>query len=231
MKEIQSVVNAQVLSMCESGEIQRSVEEGVKSAINKAIEKQFESWGNITKQIEKIFDDNLKVDTSQLDIPCYNKVMMMAVNQKINEFFLDGAGEKLLAGIEDKLSPLPKEMHIKDFVNKICEMWRTDEPWDASDLDFYATVEFVVEDSGYANLKMWKQKDSTGYRSHGRTEDVHLYIGKDGEIRLRHAWNPTTLFDADGFIFKAYSSGMVLTGFDGFDAEDDCDLMIKSEDY
>ncbi len=234
MKEMQSIVNEQVLKMCDSGEIQKAIEDGVKRSIDSAIAKQFESYGNITKQINKVFDEKLKVDTSEIDIPCYNQIMTIAINQKISEFFLDKAGKKLMDSMEGILSPLPSEMSIVEFVNKICEFWKTDEPWDCDDLDDYATVELITSEnvSSWFDLKMWKKKESTYSHLSNRdlSEDVHLMINKDdGKIRLRHRWNPTSLYYEDAFIFKAYSSGMKLTGLDSFDPEDDCDLTLKGE--
>ena len=230
MQEIQDIVNARVLAMAESGEIQNSIEEGVKTAINKAIEKQFESWGNITKQIEECLNEKLKIDLSTIDIPCYNETMAKVVNQTINKFMLGQAAEKLMQGVEEKLSPLPSEMTIADFVNKIIEFWRTDDCNDLEDLDDYATVEFEVGSTikGSHSLKIWKKRKEGLHNDRNVSEEIHLHIN-DGKVRLRHGWNPTCLFDSDAFIFKAYASSMLLTKLEDFDPETDCDLSLRPE--
>ncbi len=226
MKEIQDIVNAQVLQMAESGEIQKQVEDGVKSAINSAIKKQFESWGNITKQLNEVFDKNLKVDHSQLNIPCLNSVMTEVVNKNINEFYKGQAAEKLHSLMHEKLSPLPDEMPIGDFVELICKEWFVEDYDCRDDVDEYATVTFEKESYGWYTLKMSKLS-SSGYRSLP-SEDLHLCIGKDGTLRGKHgSTNPTYLFNEDALIFKAYAQGVIFTGIEGFNP-DDCDLQLKS---
>ncbi|MFT6586052.1 MAG: hypothetical protein ACJAUY_000633 [Cognaticolwellia sp.] len=232
MKELQEIMNAKVLEMANAGTIQKSIEDKVEAAIQSAINDQFKSYGDVTKQIGELLTKKLKIDAKNFDIPTYNEVLSKAVNQKVNEFFETKAASRMMQTMDKLFAPLPEEMTLKTFVETICNHWKTDEPWDADDIDDYATVEFEKSDySGY-NLKMWKQKESSGLYSSSRTnsEDIHLYISEKGEIRLRHTWNPTILRDEDSFIVKAYASSVTLTDLTDFDS-DDCDLTLKDSEY
>ena len=229
MKEIQDVVNAQVKLMSESGEIQKQVEDGVKSAIKKAIERQFESYGNVTKQLESAFKDNLLLDKSSLDIPSLNAVMTEVVNANINKFYRGQAAEKLHALMKEKLSPLPETMALHEFVSLLCKEMFVDEYDRYDEVDDFATVECEASNYGTYNLKVWKQKESTYGRSNSC--DVHLSINKDGTLNGRHgSTSPYYLFDVDAMIFKAYSQGVIFTGVGGFDS-DDCELSLKDPEY
>lgn len=231
MKELQKIMNAKILEMSEAGTIQKSIETKVEQAIESAINDQFKCYGNVSKQIEKLLNDKLKIDASNIDIPTYNEVLGKAVNQKVNEFFETKAASRMMETMNNLFAPLPDEMTLIEFVNKICEHWKTDEPWDADHLDDYATVEFEESSHSGYNLKMWKQKESSSsYSSRSNREDIHLYISKEGEIRLRHTWNPTTLHDEDSLIIKAYASNVKLTGLECFDS-DDCELSLKDSEY
>lgn len=226
MQEIQDIVNAKVLEMAQSGDIQKQVEGGVQRAINKAIETQFESYGNITKQLNKALDENLKVDESRINIPCFTAVMTEVVNSTINEFFKGQAADKLHELMDKKLSPLPDEMSLVEFVNLICKEWYVDD-WDSrDDVDDYATVEFKKSEYSWYDLKIWKKEEG---RPLGRCNscDLNLTISKDGKLQGRHgSTDPYYLFNVDALIFKAYAQGIKFTGVESFDA-DDCDLSLK----
>jgi hypothetical protein len=231
MKELQAIMNAKILEMAEAGTIQKSIETKVEQAIESAINDQFKSYGNVSKQIENLLNEKLKIDASNIDIPTYNEVLGMAVKQKINKYFESKAASRMMKTMDKLFAPLPEEMPLVTFVNTICTHWKTDEPWDADHLDDYATVEFEELDYGGYYLEIWKQKsNSSTYSSRDNAADIHLYISKDGEIRLRHSWNPTYLHNEDSFIVKAYASNLRLTGLEDFDT-DDCELTLKDSEY
>ena len=235
MKEIQEIVNAQVKLMSESGEIQKQVEDGVKQAINKAIDRQFESYGNITKQLEDAFKDNLLVDNRNLNIPSLNAVMTEVVNKNINEFYKGQAADKLHTLMKEKLAELPNEMTLVNFMELICKEWHTDEYDSFDEVDDYASIEQEEKRHGMVSFKIWKKKESTYGREN--QPDLHLTFSEDrdnsGEYKLqgRHgSTNPYYLFDVDALIFKAYAQGVKFTSVSDFDA-DDCDLQLKSDEY
>lgn len=229
MKEIQDIVNAQVKAMSESGEIQKQVEEGVKSAINKAIDRQFESYGNITKQLENAFKESLLLDNNSLNIPSLNAVMTEVVNTNINEFYKGQAAEKLHSLMKEKLAPLPNTMKLSEFVDLICKEFRVEDYENFDEVDDYATIEFGKSNYSWFELKVWKKKEN----SYGRdnSADLQLTISKDGTLQGRHgSTNPYYLFDVDALVFKAFSQGVIFTDFEDFD-QDDCDLSLKDSEH
>ena len=235
MKEIQDIVNAQVKLMAESGEIQKQVEDGVKQAINKAISRQFESYGNITKQLEKAFEENLLLDNRHLSIPSLNAVMTEVVNKNINEFYRGQAADKLHALMKEKLEPIPNEMTVVEFVNMICKEWFADDYESRDDVDDYATVEIEdsLSDCGIISLKIYKKEG--GSYSSGEYVDVAFSKNRNKDkswaLQGRHgSTSPYYLFDVDALIFKAYAQGVKFTGVEDFDS-DDCDLSLKSDEY
>ena len=230
MKEIQDIVNAQVLKMAESGEIQQAIEDGVKASIKKAIDDQFNSYGSITKQLKDVFSENLKIDNRNLDIPSFNAVMTEVVNANINEFYKGQAAEKLHSLMEEKLKPLVDTMSLADFVDLICKELHVDEYESYDEVDDYATVEFSDYNQWFYSLKIWKQKSNTFGRDND--PDLHLTISKDSStLQGRHgSTNPYYLFNVDALIFKAYSQGVIFTEVSSLDP-DDCELSLKSDEY
>ena len=233
MEAIQQIVNNQVQAMIDSGAIQKSIEANIEKSINSAIEDQFRSYGNLTKQIEEGFKEGLKVDFKDMPFEVYNQQMLVAVKTKLGNLFAADASGKFMAEMDKVLDAAPAEMSLKDLVESIARSWKTDEPWAADDLDDYATVELSECEYGDNNrtLKMWKQKESGGYSSYSKEPDIQLYL-INGVIRIshRHSYNPTCFSEHEAFIFKLYSAGTKITGLESFD-EDDCDLTLKEFEY
>ena len=232
MKGIQEIVNNKVAEMVEGGAIQEKIEACIDKAINESIESQFRSYGHIQKQIEESLKTGLAVNMDDLPFETYNEQMLVIIKQKMGEFFKDSASERFIKEMEKILDPAPKEMSINDFIEKVVEFWKTDEPWDSDDLDECATVEVEDHSEGCINLKMWKQKMSTySLSSRENPEDLHLFI-INGKIRINHkvGYNPTCFMEHEAFIFKLYAAETILTGLDEFDP-DDCDLTLKDLEY
>lgn len=229
MQEIQKIVNDKVQSMVDDGSIQGAIEDGVSKAITKAISSQFESYGSITKQIEDAMKDGLAINVKDLPFESYNEQMLVAVKARIGALFQGTASDKFMTEMDKLLAPAPQEIPIKEFVETVAGFWKTDEPWDAGDLDDYATVEIEETDYGSVSLQMWKQKVSS-YGSRANIADLRLYISKEGAIRINHGhgYNPTCFHEHEAFIFKLYAAGTIITEIDGFDP-DDCNLTLKEE--
>ncbi len=233
MKELQQIVNDKVLKMVEDGSIEKAIEDGVSGAILRAIKDQFRSYGDITKQIEKSIGEGLAVNVKDLPFETYNEQMLVLIKTKLGDMFKGDASTKFLSEMDRVLAPAPKEMPIKEFVETIAGFWKTDDPYDADDLDDYATVEIEETNYGGFHLNMWKKKESSSsYSSRSRTEDLCLFVGKDGKIRLSHRqnYNLTCFSEHEAFVFKMYAAGTILTGTEDFDP-DDCDLTLKECEY
>lgn len=235
MEALQEIANQKIQEMIDSGAIQKSIEDGVSRAIDSAIATQFERYGTITKQIEKAIEGGLNIDINDLPFESYNAQMLVAVKQKLGNLFSGQAADKFLAEIDKTLAPAPKEIAINELVECIAAEWKTDEPWDASDLDEHATAELEPGTgcmSDTFTLKMWKQKDSSSsHLSRSSSPDLKLHISR-GAIRINHShgYNPTCFRDEEALIFKLYAAGTTITGMDSFDP-DDCDLTLKEFDH
>ena len=235
MKELQEIVNNKVKSMAEDGTIQGKIEASLQGAIEKAIGSQFETWGNVTKQIEESLKDGLKINVNDIPFDSYNEQMLVMVKTKLGQMFKGAAADRFLAEMDKILAPAPAEISINDFVEQIAGFWKTDDPFYADELDDCATVEIESNDRTVSSfsLSMWKKKESSSYgSSRSNSADIQLYINKDGQIRInhRHNYNPTCFHDHEAYVFKLYAAGTLLTGLDSFDP-DECELTLKDSEY
>jgi hypothetical protein len=232
MKSIQEVVGAKVSGMISDGTIEKLIGDSVEKAISSAIKQQFESYGSITKQIELAIKDGLKINTKDLPFEAYNAQMLVAVKQKLGDMFRGQSCERFLDEIDRLLEPAPAEVSIVDFLEKIAGFWKTDEPWDADDLDEYMTVEIEPYrsrgDDGDWNIKIWKKKDRY---SGSRNADIDLFL-LGNKIRISHkqCFNPTSFHDEEAYIFKLYGAGTTITGIANCDPES-LDLRLKETEY
>lgn len=220
MNSIQDVVNAKVLEMIEGGAIQKKIEESIQQSIESAIDSQFCSYGGITKQIEKVFEDGLKISTKDIEFDTYNQVMLSAVKMKLDQYFAEQSSSKFMAQLDEMFQPAPSEMDIHDLVNQIVEFWKgSNESY--NNWEDYAHAEW---DSERSHLKIWVNE--AGYRSE-KAKEVELYI-RDEQIRISHRmeYNPTALFHDDALVFRLYSAGTKIKGLDSFDP-DECDLDVS----
>lgn len=236
MKELQDIVNARVAEMIADGPVKEKIESGVQKAIDKAIEAQFETWGNVTKQLEKAMQEGLQINVGELPFETYNQQMLVAVKARLGNLFQGQASEQFMQQLDKMLEPAPSEMPLTTFVETVAAFWKTEEPWDADELDEYATVELDSKDSSTMDcrtLKMWKQKEHQSYLSgsHQNQPDLQIYL-IDGKIRISHgqSYNPTCFSEHEAFVFKLYAAGTVLNGLDEFDP-DECELILKETDY
>ncbi len=223
MNSIQEVVNAKVLEMIEGGAIQKKIEESIQQSIETAIDIQFRSYGSITKQIEKVFEDGLKINTKNIEFDSYNQVMLSAVKMKLNQYFAEESSSKFILQLDEMFQPAPKEIDVHDFVNQIVKYWKDDNE-SYNDWEDYANAEWNSERS---HLKIWVNE--TGYRS-SKAKEVELYI-RDEQIRISHRmqYNPTALFGDDALIFRLYSAGTKIVGVQDFDS-DNCDLDVSLDE-
>ncbi len=234
MLDIQAVVDTKLQKMLADGSIADQVQAGIAKAVNSALDDQFGYHGAVNKALKEAMKEGLKLNTKDLPFQSYNEQMLVAIKQKMGNMFAGQASERFLAEIEKTLAPAPSEMSINELVELVVADWKTDEPWDASDLDDYATVEFEENDgcmSGTYKLQMWKQRESGGYSSRTNRADLHLHISGD-TIRISHnqSYNPTCFSEHEAMIFKLYAAGTKITGCADFDP-DDCDLMLKESEY
>lgn len=231
MKELQEIINNKVQQMVNENVIQEAIEKNIEKAIQEAIAQQFASYGNLTKQIKKGLEEGLQINLNDLPFETYNQQMLVAVKQKVGFMFAHEASTKFMEEMDKVLAPAPKEISINELVETVAESWKTDEPWDAIDLDDDATVELEQHSWGSGDsftLKMWKQKASSSlYSSVTNRPDLEVFISS-GNIRISHnqSYNPTCFSEHEAFIFKLYAAGALITGLENFDP-DECDLTLK----
>lgn len=230
MKTIQDIAVNKINTMVEDGTLQKAVEDSIEKAVLSAVNRQFESYGAITKQIEKAIEEGLQLALKELPFETYNQQMLVYVKARLGDMFGGAASEKFISEIDKALAPAPDTITINEFIETIIEHWKIDEPWDADDLDEYATVDIENKYGATSfSLKMWKQK-TTSCGSNSQP-DLHLYI-IDGALRInhKHSYNPTCFNEVEAFIFKLYAANTIITDIEDFN-EDDVDLCIKEEEY
>ena len=112
-------------------------------------------------------------------------------------------------------------------------MWKTDEPWDADDLDEYMTVEIEEwkhssNDKSDLDIKLWKKKEENFGRN---SADVALFL-LENKLRIsrKNRFNPTCFDEVEAYILKLYAAGTVITGIADCDP-DDLDLCLKDSEY
>lgn len=97
MKEFQKIANDRIQAMVDDGTIQKTIENGIEKAITKAIDGQFDSWGNITKQIKEAMDKGLQVNTDDLPFETYNQQMLILIKTRLGTMFQGLAAERFLS--------------------------------------------------------------------------------------------------------------------------------------
>lgn len=232
MKELQQIVSNKVNDMVQSGVIETAIEQAVEKCVTKVLEDQFRSYGELSKQMEKVIQEKLSIATENISIPSYEDQMTKVMNNTLNKFITSEAMMRFEEMAADKFGTLPSEMPLVDFVNKIVEYWR-----DSDDIykeDMCDEAEVSVEQSPYSSnsysLKITSGKFTSRYSStESVSEQVELYV-IDGKIRCNHSFDPYKTRDVESFVYRCYAQGVVLTGFADFD-DSDCNLTIKENEW
>ncbi|EPG0327479.1 hypothetical protein ACSWSC_000653 [Vibrio alginolyticus] len=232
MKELQEIVSNKVNEMVSSGVIEKAIEDSVSKCITKVLEDQFHSYGELSKQMEKVIQDKLRIDPDRISIPTYEDQMTKVMNNTLNKFITSEAMVRFERMAADKFGALPTEMPIADFINNIVEYWRDGDDFDKQDMAEEAEVQIEASPYGKSSftLKINSGKVTPPYSSYSRAgEEVELYV-IDGKIRCNHSFDPYKTRDVESFIYRCYAQGVVLTGLEDFD-ESECNLIIKEDDY
>lgn len=231
MDTIQTIVNEKVQELIASGAIEKHIQEGVESAINTAIKKQFESYGNVTKQIEKVIENGLKIDPSDIPFQSYNEQMLVAIKTKLGNMFAGAASERFLSEIDNLLDPAPAEMSIHDLINQICGLWREEGHSNKDDWHDDASITLRQGDGCLHNsFGLNLETGGSGYDS----RKIHLFLSDrkkgDHTIRISHRfeYNPTCFNEEEALIFKLYAAGTIITSVADYD-EDKIDSSIRND--
>lgn len=227
MKTIPEIAHAKIESMVQNGEIEKKIEEAISGSITSAIDELFRSYGSMTKEIEKTLEQGLKISSSAIDFESYNEQMLVFIRAKLANFFQEQAAEKFDSQLNEMLGPIPEQITLKEFVERIVQFWREDRFLDWEECDEFATVELSERDASGDSytLKMW-HKVSERFTTARRREDIHLYIlGNQIRINHHHNYNPTCFDAVEAYIFRLYSAGTVITDLETFD-EDYCNLAL-----
>ncbi|HCG7649467.1 TPA: hypothetical protein NJ443_003695 [Vibrio parahaemolyticus] len=232
MKELQEIVSNKVNDMVNSGVVEKAIEDAVSKCITKVLEDQFRSYGELSKQMEKVIQDKLRIDPDRISIPTYEDQMIKVMNSTLNKFITSEAMVRFEKMAEDKFGALPTEMPVTDFINNIVEYWRDGDDFDKQDMSEEAEVQLEASPYGKSSftLKINSGKVTPRYSSYARAEEeVELYI-IDGKIRCNHSFDPYKTRDVESFIYRCYAQGVVLTGLADFN-ESDCNLIIKENEW
>ncbi len=134
MKELQEIVSNKVNDMVNSGVVEKAIEDAVSKCITKVLEDQFRSYGELSKQMEKVIQDKLRIDPDRISIPTYEDQMIKVMNSTLNKFITSEAMVRFEKMAEDKFGALPTEMPVTDFINNIVEYWRDGDDFDKQDM-------------------------------------------------------------------------------------------------
>lgn len=232
MKELQQIVSDKVNEMVLSGVVEKAIEDAVEKCVTKVLEDQFRSYGELSKQMEQVIQDKLRIATDSISIPSYEDQMTKVMNNTLNKFITSESMIRFEKMAAEKFGTLPKEMPVTDFINKIVEYWRSGD--ECYKEDMCESAEVSIEQSEYGkgsfSLKVDSGKVSSRYSSISRvSEEVHLYVS-DGKIRCNHSFDPYKTRDVESFIYRCYAQGVILTGLADFD-ESNCNLTIKENEW
>lgn len=237
MKELQAIINAKVKAMSDDGTIEHAIEESIEKTVKETIKRELESYGSISQVIRDTIKEGLVLDLKAIDFESYNQQMLVAIKQHFGTFFADLASEKFLSGLENLLTPAPKEISIQELCETIVKGWRKEVDWD-SDVDENATVTIDVWEHSSSGddykVRLFK-KEENGYGSRrlaSMDAAFDLFINVDSGIRISHrqSYNPTCFSADEALIFKLYAAGTKITGLADADP-DNWNLELKGEEY
>jgi DNA mismatch repair ATPase MutS len=230
MERIQDIVNAKVRQMVDGGIIKQAIEDGVEKAVCSAVADQFKSYGDIAKTVKAAIKEGLRFDKNEVPFETYNQQMLVAIKQRLGIAFADAAAGKFLEEIDNILEPAPREITLKNFAEKMAELWK-------ESLSYYdkyhddLVVNFKDEDSlsEKNSLCSIKFTATTGHRF-DNNDEIKLFL-IDGKIRInhKHKYNPTCFSAHEAYVFKLYAAGTIITDIESFDPGD-CDLTLRDVD-
>lgn len=232
--QLDKVIINKIQEMDKDGSLSKMIEKHLETAIDEALKETLKSWGPIRKQIDKILEDNIGVNLSQLDFEKYNVSIANFTKNYIDSVIdsqLQGNYKQML----DELFVKYKDKEIK--VSKILSMFQERERLDESESDSYD-----YEDRGnYCSIHIEdERKDSVliymdpedGLEPYECSYRIHIYnnkiIGlKIDDKEITKSLMIGKLYDFDRFLFWAYSNSIEIIN----DSPDPEDYYYKGNSY
>lgn len=120
MEDLKKAVSAAFENVVASGAIELAIEKQLASAITRAVEEQFSSYGDFSKAIKAKISTLIDVDVAEIDLPSYRDLVGKIIKQRVGAVMTEQFTTLLDKDIGELLQPAPAtitlEALLKEFV-------------------------------------------------------------------------------------------------------------------
>ena len=171
--ELTTFILAEVQRQTSEDALRKIVETKIGESVKSAVEAAFRSYGHVGQQIEKAVKNSLSIGDA-VDVPSYGSMVLALLRAKMDEVLHDQIKEHLDAEMTEILKIAPKEVTLKDVVEKLI-----------SDIDVGerhgSSITLIAEPSdnvdGYWHIYIDEDEDKRKYDC-----ETRIAVDREGKI-------------------------------------------------
>lgn len=230
MIDLNKIVNDTMIKIEAEGYVQTVVEKKMKDTLSRVVEDCLSSYSEFGKALEKEVKGRLNINFRELKIEEYNRLVLNAINEKIEQVIHVKGAEQIKECMDKLLVDVKKEYTLSELIENFKELAIEDQ---GDNLDEYLTLH--IEDESYGTIRVYLDEEEDQEK---RNCKYCLWINKKDKMlwnvdiegrKLSENKEMGGLFHFSDFIFKIYAAGSKIV-FDQ-DYEDDYDLRYERNDY
>jgi len=214
MKELNELTAQKMQQLCTDGTLEGMIEDSLKKMLKDQVDSAIRSYSDFGKAIGEKIEASIGASLTQVSLPEYNNFIAHTVVSAFESNLKEQAQKQIVEVIEDKLTPVPKEMAFEALTDKIKSYWG-DEclnhghdtigiEWDGDDENERIELKIIHPEYDWYNIK------ATFYRHKGMSSTKgwyigYLYNGQNGRISDTITAS-TQCHDLLAWLFKMYAA-------------------------
>lgn len=214
MKELNELTAQKMQQFCTDGTLEGMIEDSLKKMLKDQVDSAIRSYSDFGKAIGEKIEASVGASLSQVSLPEYNNFIAHTVVSAFESNLKAQAQKQIVEVIEDKLTPVPKEMVFEVFSEQIKSYWGEDSlnnghdtidiEWDADDAGERIELKLIHPEYDWYNTKV------TFYRHKGMSATKGWYIGylyNDQKGRISDSITASTqCHDLLAWLYKMYAA-------------------------
>ena len=234
MKDLQKAVETAMVSLNETGAIEKMIEAQLADTIKSIVNDQLRSYSDFGKKLKEKIQKELCIDLHKVTFEEYNQTVLNLVEGQLNNVVTGEAQEKLKRDLSELFRKTPKEITLSQVIEKFMEESVE------YDRDSAKKIALIIERKKYGSIGIaLHPKGTKGYKEEDITSwtDCDLFMtvtpeDDDDDTRCKldytndrsslrpHEFMPTCLRGTSRLLYQLYCAGSTLVLDKGLDPED-----------
>lgn len=207
MDNIETMVNAAMAHMCESGKMEEIIQTKIEKVVTDVVDSELRSYSDFGKALTESIKSSMNVNFEALNFEAYNVTVLKIIQRMLDSRLQDATTKRLEADLATLLESPPENMKVSELIASFIEA----EAEEASE-DGHEEISFHYQnDRGNFEYISWDAKP--GRERHLCDYQIGFHHGEPFSFRIG-GYNPKEkmfmgrLYKFDRLMFQLYTAGV-----------------------